>query len=187
MSKKSYFTVVLPLSDAAQELARQASSRNTLRAPLWSMSAQRMTALLGKTCTKFSPAVMPMGCAVPLPFGVALGAVEPREFLMCYFSAKNAQEQEISARSQRLQATGQTLFSQKVTESIEVTVVAVDGTDPVLNRELELAGRFFNGDITAAGGLYYLGFDQCQIDGEMEDKILANPSEYAVCVAELEV
>ncbi len=184
---KSYFTVVLPLDEAAQDMARQGSSRNTLRAMLWSRSARRMTALLGKTCSRFSPAVMPAGCNVPLPFGVALGAAEPHEFLMCYYTARSTQEDEIKARNQRIQAMGHTLFTGQVAQNIEVSVVAVDGDDPELKREMELANRFFCGDITAAGCLYYLGSNQCYVDKEMENKILSDLGGYAVCVAELEV
>lgn len=187
MSDKRYFTIVLPLNDKAQAMLRQESSRYQLRSMLWSIAAERMKALLGKTCSMFAPAVTPAWCSAPVPFGVALGAVEPHEFLMCYFSAQKTQEDEIHARVRRIEAMGKTVFTKQLNDHVEMVVMSMNMEDPELRREMEFANRFFRGDITAACGLYYVGLDQCHIEEDVEKTILSHLDKYAVCVAELEV
>ncbi len=187
MSEKRYFTIVMPLDGAAQDMIGLKSSQYQLRAMLWSHAAQRMKALLGKTCSMFAPAVEPAYCNGPVPFGVALGAVEPHEFLMRYFAAQQAQENEIKGRVQRIRSMGQTVFSKQISKEVEVALVAMDMSDPALQGEMEFAGRFFRGDITAACGLYFLGPDRCHVEVDVEKSILSHLDEYAVCVAELEV
>lgn len=187
MSDKKYFTIVLPLNNTAQAMIGLKSGQYQLRAMLWSYAAERMKALLGKTCSMFSPAIKPVGSGMPVPFGVALGAVEPHEFLVRYFSAQKTQGDEIHARVRRIEAMGDPIFTKQLTEKVEMAVVAVDMSDPAFQCEMEFANRFFRGDITAACGLYLLGADQCRIEEDMEKKILSRLDEYAVCVAELEV
>lgn len=187
MSEKRYFTMVLPLSVAAQAMVSQKAGQYQLRAMLWSVVAERLKALLGKTCSMFAPAVKPAYACEPVPFGVSLGAAEPHEFLTRYFSAQKTQENEIQARYNRIKAMGDPLFTKQISEQIEVSVVAVDMSDPALEREMEFAGRFAQGDITAACGLYYLEPGQCHVGEDEEKHILAHLDQYAVCVAELEV
>lgn len=187
MSEKRYFTIVMPLNDAAQTMIELKSGQYQLRAALWSRAAERMKALLGKTCSMFTPAVVPAYCNAPVPFGVALGAVEPNEFLMRYFAAQQAQESELQARVQRIRNMGKTVFSKQFSEEVEVALVAMDMSDPAFQREMEYTNRFFQGDITAACGLYYLGPDRCHVEEDVEKSILAHLDQYAVCVAELEV
>lgn len=187
MSDKRYFTIVLPLNDTARAMIRQESSRYQLRAMLWSHAAEQMKALLGKTCSMYSPAVKPVWCSTPLPFGVALGAVEPYEFLSCYLAAQKTQENEIHTRVKRIEAMGETVFTKQLNDHVEMVVMSVNMGDPNLRREMEFANRFFQGDITAACGLYYLGLNQCHIKEDTEKAILSRLDEYAVCVAELEV
>lgn len=187
MSDKRYFTIVMPLNDKAQAMIRRESSQYQLRTMLWSYAAERMKTMLGKTCSMFSPAVKPVWCNVPLPFGVALGAVEPHEFLACYFSAQKTQGDEIHAKVQRIEAMGETVFTKQLNEHLEMAVLAVDMSDPELCREMEFANRFFQGDITAACGLYYMDLNQCYVEEDVEKTILSRLDEYAICVAELEV
>lgn len=187
MSEKRYLTIVMPLDGAAQDMIGLKSSQYQLRAMLWSHAAQRMKALLGKTCSMFAPAVEPAYCNAPVPFGVALGAVEPHEFLMRYFAAQQAQENEIKGRMQRIKSMGRTVFSKQISEEVEVAFVAMDMSDPALQSEMEFAGRFFQGDITAACGLYFLGPNRCHVEADVEKSILTHLNEYAVCVAKLEV
>ena len=186
MSDKRYFTIVLPLNDTAQAMIRPESSRYQLRAMHWSCAAEQMKALLGKTCSMFAPTMKPAWCDIPLPFGVALGAVEPHEFLMRYFYAQKAQEDEIHARVKRIEAMGKTVFTKQLNDHVEMVVMSVNMGDPDLCREMEFANRFFRGDITAACGLYYMGLNQCHVEEDMEKAILSSLDEYAVCVAELE-
>ncbi len=51
---------------------------------------------------------------------------------------------------------------------------------------MDVAQRFFSDDITAAAGLYYLGFGSNYINEQQERQILSNPEAYALCVAELQ-
>lgn len=187
MSEKRYFTIVMPLSDTAQAMIGLKSGQYQLRATLWSCAAERMKPLLGKTCSIFVPAVKPAYCSSPVPFGVALGAVEPHEFLMRYFAAQQAQESELQAIVQRIKSMGRTVFSKQLSEQVEMALVAMDMSDPAFQSEMEYANRFFQGDITAASGLYYLAPDQCHVEEDVEKSILSHLDEYAVCVAELEV
>lgn len=187
MSEKRYFTIVMPLSGAAQTMIGLKSGQYQLRAMLWSCAAERMKPLLGKTCSMFTPAVAPAYCGSPVPFGVALGAVEPHEFLVRYFTARQVQENELQAMARRIEAMGKTVFSKELSEQVEMALVAMDMSDPAFQSEMEYANRFFQGDITAASGLYYLAPDQCHVEEDVEKSILSHLDEYAVCVAELEV
>ena len=187
MSEKRYFTVVMPLDDKAQGMIGLISGQYQLRAALWSHAAERMKPLLGKTCSMFAPAVAPAYCGGPVPFGVALGAVEPYEFLIRYFAAQQAQENEIKDRVERIRSMGRTVLSKQISEKVEVALVAMDMSNPALQGEMEFANRFFQGDITAACGLYYLEPDRCHVEEDVEKSILAHLDGYAVCVAELEV
>ncbi len=90
-------------------------------------------------------------------------------------------------RVQRIAGMGETVSTKHLADHVEMAVVAVNMSDPAIQRELEYADRFSQGDITAASGLYLLGANQCHIDEEMEKMILSHLDEYAVCVAELEV
>lgn len=177
----------MPLNDDAQSMIGLKSGQYQLRAALWSRAAERMKALLGKTCSMFAPAVAPAYCNAPVPFGVALGAVEPHEFLVRYFAAQQAQESELQARVRRIRNMGKTVFSKQFSEEVDVALVAMDMSDPAFQREMEYTNRFFQGDITAACGLYYLGPDRCHVEEDVEKSILAHLDQYAVCVAELEV
>ncbi len=181
MNHKKQFSIVLPLDEAAQDMAQQESSRNKLRAILWSQAAEHMKPLLGKTCSSFTPALLP----VALPYGVVLGRTEPHEFLMCYLSAREAQENEIAARNLRIRERGRTVLAKQLDEHIGMTVTEFNCDDPVLQRELELGNRFFHGDITAAASLYYVGDNKNYIDAEREKEILSCLEQYAICVAEL--
>ena len=53
-------------------------------------------------------------------------------------------------------------------------------------QQMDVAQRFFSDDITAAAGLYYLGFGSNYINEQQERQILSNPEAYALCVAELQ-
>ncbi len=181
MNHKKQFSIVLPLDEATQDMARQESSRNKLRAILWSQAAEHMKPLLGKTCSSFTPALLP----VALPYGVVLGRTEPHEFLMCYLSAREAQENEIAARNLRIRERGRTVLAKQLDEHIGMTVTEFNCDDPVLQRELELGNRFFHGDITAAASLYYVGDNKSYIEAEREKEILSCLEQYAICVAEL--
>lgn len=82
---------------------------------------------------------------------------------------------------------GETVFTKQLNEHLEMAVLAVDMSDPELCREMEFANRFFQGDITAACGLYYMDLNQCYVEEDVEKTILSRLDEYAICVAELEV
>ncbi len=64
--------------------------------------------------------------------------------------------------------------------------MAFRSSDPELHKQMDVAQRFFSDDITAAAGLYYLGFGSNYINEQQERQILSNPEAYALCVAELQ-
>jgi len=181
MNHKKQFSIVLPLDETAQDMARQESSRSELRAILWSQAAEHMKPLLGKICSSFTPALL----SAVLPYGVVLGRTEPHEFLMRYLSAREAQENEIAARNLRIRERGHAVLEKQMGGHIGMTVLAFKFNDPVLLRELEFADRFFHGDITAAAGLYYVGDNKNYIEVEREREIFSRLEQYAICVAEL--
>lgn len=106
MNEKNYFTIVVPLSPDAQKIVQGNPSAVPLRAAVWSQAAERMKPLLGGVCSRFSPAVAPYGEPLHLPFGVALGGAEAEQFLLCYFHARENQEEEIRSRTQAIRALG---------------------------------------------------------------------------------
>ena len=57
--------------------------------------------------------------------------------------------------------------------------------DPELCQELERGNRFFQGDITCAACLYYLGLNKSYIEEKQEQQILSQVDRYAICVADL--
>ena len=68
-----------------------------------------------------------------------------------------------------------------------LTVMAFRSSDPKLLEHLEVARRFFSNDITAAAGLYYLGYDTNYISEQQEQRLLSGLGAYALCVAELQL
>ena len=64
--------------------------------------------------------------------------------------------------------------------------ISIDSSDPGTRKELELAQKFFSGDVSAAAGIYYLGYNCNQISESQEEQLLENLQEYALCVAELQ-
>ena len=105
---------------------------------------------------------------------------------MCYTRARLEQMNEIEARQQRLISRGETLLNESPIQSLNITVVSIDSSDPGTRKELELAQKFFSGDISAAAGIYYLGYNCNQISESQEEQLLENLQEYALCVAELQ-
>ena len=178
MNEKNYFTIVVPLSPDAQKIVQGNPSAVPLRAAVWSQAAERMKPLLGGVCSRFSPAAAPYGEPLHLPFGVALGGAEAEQFLLCYFHARENQEEEIRSRTQAIRALGRKVGQFHPDEETTLTVMAFRSSDPELHKQMDVAQRFFSDDITAAAGLYYLGFGS--------NYILSNPEAYALCVAELQ-
>lgn len=103
-----------------------------------------------------------------------------------YTRARLEQMNEIEARQQRLIAQGETLLNESPIQSLNITVVSIDSSDPGTRKELELAQKFFSGDVSAAAGIYYLGYNCNQISESQEEQLLENLQEYALCVAELQ-
>ena len=158
MNEKNYFTIVVPLSPDAQKIVQGNPSAVPLRAAVWSQAAERMKPLLGGVCSRFSPAAAPYGEPLHLPFGVALGGAEAEQFLLCYFHARENQEEEIRSRTQAIRALGRKVGQFHPDEETTLTVMAFRSSDPELHKQMDVAQRFFSDDITAAAGLYYLGF-----------------------------
>ena len=179
-------TIVVPLSPDAQKIVQGNPSAVPLRAAVWSQAAERMKPLLGGVCSRFSPAVAPYGEPLHLPFGVALGGAEAEQFLLCYFHARENQEEEIRSRTQAIRALGRKVGQFHPDEETTLTVMAFRSSDPELHKQMDVAQRFFSDDITAAAGLYYLGFGSNYINEQQERQILSNPEAYALCVAELQ-
>lgn len=186
MNDKRYFFIVMPLDEEAQAMAARESDRDQLRALVWSRAAESMKALLGKTCSRFSPAPAPVEGVISLPYGVALGVVEPTEFMMRYAQAREAQSSEMQARTRRLLSlSSHTVFSDQISDEMDVALISVSGNDPAVFRELELDARFWMHDITAAASLYFLSPDRCVLTKAEERQILAHLFRYAICAAEL--
>ena len=181
MDNKNHFTVVLPLGDTGQAMLRNESDLTDLRAMLWNRAADAMKPLLGRICSRISPAVLP---GLP-PYSVALGRTEPNVFLMRYLAAREAQEMELANRNLRIRSRGRTVLFQQLVESIGMTVTAFRRDDPELCLELERGNRFFQGDITCAACLYYLGLNKSYIEEKQEQQILSQVDRYAICVADL--
>lgn len=185
MNSKHFFFIIMPLDEEAQAMARRESDRDQLRVLVWSRAAESMKALLGKTCSQFAPAPVPGPGINSLPYGVALGAVEPMEFMMRYALAREAQNNEMQARKQRLLSLSHTVFSDQISNGIELSVMAVSGDDPAVYRELELEARFWQHDITAAAGLYFLAPNRCALTKSEEQQMLSQLFRYAICAVEL--
>lgn len=181
MDNKNHFTVVLPLRDMELAMLQRESNLTDLRAALWNRAADAMKPLLGRICSRISPAALP---GLP-PYSVALGRTEPHVFLMRYLAAREAQEMELADRNLRIRGRGRTIFSERLDKSIGVTVTAFRRDDPELCRELERSDRFFQGDITGSACLYYLRLNKNYIEDEQEKQILSRVDRYAICVADL--
>ena len=108
------------------------------------------------------------------------------DMLLCYTRARLEQMNEIEARQQRLISRGETLLNESPIQSLNITVVSIDSSNPGTRKELELAQKFFSGDVSAAAGIYYLGYNCNQISESQEEQLLENLQEYALCVAELQ-
>lgn len=186
MNEKTYFTMVIPLSPDAQKVVEGDPAAVPLRAAIWSQAAEHLKPLLGKVCARFFPAAVPYGEPLHLPYGVALGGAETEQFLLCYLHARENQEEEIKKRTQAIRALGKTVGQFHPDEETTLTVLAFHSADPGLQERLKIAEHFFSNDITAAAGLYYLGFGSNYISEQQERQILSNLGAYALCVAELQ-
>lgn len=183
MDDKRYFFIVMPLDEDAQAMALRESDQ--LRVLVWSQAAEHMKNLLGKTCSQFAPAPVPGPGINSLPYGVALGAVEPMEFMMRYMLAREAQNNEMQARRQEFMSLGRMVFSDQISDVVELAVMEVPGDDPAVYQALELEARFWRHDITAAAGLYFLAPNRCAITKAEEQQMLSQLFRYAICAAEL--
>ncbi len=112
----------------------------------------------GRCLLPFLSRGSPYGEPLHLPFGVALGGAEAEQFLLCYFHARENQEEEIRSRTQAIRALGRKVGQFHPDEETTLTVMAFRSSDPELHKQMDVAQRFFSDDITAAAGLYYLGF-----------------------------
>lgn len=186
MNEKTYFAVVVPLSKAERQMTQDRKASQVLRQIVWSRTAERLKSLLGKTCSQFFPSMLPYGEPLFLPYGVVLGSVDPMPFLLCYMRARERQEQEIGARTEKIRSQGNVVFQEQVDKDRSISVTAYRSNDPSLKSYMETAQRFFSNDITAAAGLYYLGLDVNYVSKQQEQRILADLSAYALCVAELQ-
>lgn len=185
MNDNRYFALVVPLSPTTQKLAQDKQTSLSVRQAVWSQAAEHLKPILGKSCISFYPAVTPYGRPVSLPFGVVLGCTDSEEFLICYQHARRLQEKEIETRSRAIRSTGKRIGQFHPDDGTTLTVTAFRSSDPKLQEHLEVARRFFSNDITAAAGLYYLGYNSNYISEQQEQRLTSNLDAYALCVAEL--
>lgn len=178
----------MPLGPQARKQIQKGENLDVIRAAVWSETAKKLTPLLGSVCSRFLPATYAWSICNYRPFGVMLGGVtaDMEDMLLCYTRARLEQMNEIEARQQRLIAQGETLLNESPIQSLNITVVSIDSSDPGTRKELELAQKFFSGDVSAAAGIYYLGYNCNQISESQEEQLLENLQEYALCVAELQ-
>lgn len=106
---------------------------------------------------------------------------------MCYMHARKLQEKEIENRNQAIRSMGKQIGQFHPDDETTLTVMAFRSSDPKLLEHLEVARRFFSNDITAAAGLYYLGYDTNYISEQQEQRLLSGLGAYALCVAELQL
>lgn len=184
MSENYIMAVIVPLNEQARKLAAEESSRQKLRLTVWNQAAERIKVLLGNRFSALTPAFRPWNKPLTLPYGVVFGAENASQFLWCYTSAREQQENELKARSDRMRACGKPIFSQQIADHVSVTAMAVDGSDPTIRKEMELAKRFFSDDVLGAAGIYYLGFESTYLSDEQENQILSHIRDYAICMAE---
>lgn len=188
MQDKKYLATIVPLGPQARKQIQKGENLDVIRAAVWSETAKKLTPLLGSVCSRFLPATYAWSICNYRPFGVMLGGVtaDMEDMLLCYTRARLEQMNEIEARQQRLIAQGETLLNESPIQSLNITVVSIDSSDPGTRKELELAQKFFSGDVSAAAGIYYLGYNCNQISESQEEQLLENLQEYALCVAELQ-
>ena len=188
MQDKKYLATIVPLGPQARKQIQKGENLDVIRAAVWSETAKKLTPLLGSVCSRFLPATYAWSICNYRPFGVMLGGVtaDMEDMLLCYTRARLEQMNEIEARQQRLIAQGETLLNESPIQSLNITVVSIDSSEPGTRKELELAQKFFSGDVSAAAGIYYLGYNCNQISESQEEQLLENLQEYALCVAELQ-
>lgn len=188
MQDKKYLATIVPLGPQARKQIQKGENLDVIRAAVWSETAKKLTPLLGSVCSRFLSATYAWSICNYRPFGVMLGGVtaDMEDMLLCYTRARLEQMNEIEARQQRLIAQGETLLNESPIQSLNITVVSIDSSDPGTRKELELAQKFFSGDVSAAAGIYYLGYNCNQISESQEEQLLENLQEYALCVAELQ-
>ena len=188
MQDKKYLATIVPLGPQARKQIQKGENLDVIRAAVWSETAKKLTPLLGSVCSRFLPATYAWSICNYRPFGVMLGGVtaDMEDMLLCYTRARLEQMNEIEARQQRLISRGETLLNESPIQSLNITVVSIDSSNPGTRKELELAQKFFSGDVSAAAGIYYLGYNCNQISESQEEQLLENLQEYALCVAELQ-
>ena len=182
MQDKKYLATIVPLGPQARKQIQKGENLDVIRAAVWSETAKKLTPLLGSVCSRFLPATYAWSICNYRPFGVMLGGVtaDMEDMLLCYTRARLEQMNEIEARQQRLISRGETLLNESPIQSLNITVVSIDSSNPGTRKELELAQKFFSGDVSAAAGIYYLGYNCNQISESQEEQLLENLQEYAL-------
>lgn len=148
MQDKKYLATIVPLGPQARKQIQKGENLDVIRAAVWSETAKKLTPLLGSVCSRFLPATYAWSICNYRPFGVMLGGVtaDMEDMLLCYTRARLEQMNEIEARQQRLIAQGETLLNESPIQSLNITVVSIDSSNPGTRKELELAQKFFSGD-----------------------------------------
>lgn len=187
MQEKRYLAMVLPLDPHTQQRIREGISLDKIRAAVWSETSHALTPLLGSVCSRFAPAMCAWSIQNLRPFGVMLGAVDKdrEDMLLCYARARVEQENVLDARTQKIISMGETIMDEAPIDSLNIMVVSIDSRDPEMQKALDLHSRFFSGDITAAAGVYYLGYNRNQLSEDQEMHFLTHFHEYALCTVEL--
>ena len=106
---------------------------------------------------------------------------------MCYIHALKLQENEIETTKQAIRSMGTRIGQFHPDDETTLTITAFRSSDPKLQEHIEVARRFFSNDITAAAGLFYLGYDTNYISEQQEQRLLSSLGAYALCVAELQL
>lgn len=154
MQDKKYLATIVPLGPQARKQIQKGENLDVIRAAVWSETAKKLTPLLGSVCSRFLPATYAWSICNYRPFGVMLGGVtaDMEDMLLCYTRARLEQMNEIEARQQCLIAQGETLLNESPIQSLNITVVSIDSSDPGTRKELELAQKFFSGDVSLPPG-----------------------------------
>lgn len=181
--KKETLAVLVPLEESLKVLLHERENNyGKARAAVWSQVAGMLQQKLGGQVHSFMPL---LSFPVPLPYGVALGSVEPELLLYTYLSATMRQSARTDRYSRRLHSLGKPVGEMEIAKGMKVEVREYFG-DPEADTMIEWQKAVSRGTLCPDVCFYALGHESTHLSESQERGMFASLADYAICTVTLE-
>lgn len=181
--KKETLAVLVPLGESLSiPLHERESNYSKARTAVWSYVAGVLQRKLGGQVHSFMPS---FSFPVPLPYGVALGSVEPELLLHAYLSAAIRQSARMDRYSHRLHSLGKPVGEMEIAKGMKVEVREYFG-DPEADSMIEWQKAVSRGTLCPDVCFYALGYESTHLSESQERGMFTSLADYALCTVDLE-